>query len=350
MNTVITALVFILILSGLVIIHELGHFAVSRWVKIRVEQFSIFFPPHIWKKKLGETEYAIGVVPLGGYVKLFGEESGVKSKGSFESATVWQRMGVIVAGVIMNFVMAIALLWLGFTIGMPPVVSTPSQLGISSPTQVIVTLVEPGSAAEKVGVKTGDTMVGFDNAQALEDFTTAHRGQTVAFSVRHDGTDRTVETTLAAQGAAFGIGLAETTIIKVSPIVAVRLAVVESWRIVEAMWNFLGQLFTGLFVHAKLSSEVTGPVGIFMYTGQALQLGFAYVVQLAAMISVNLALVNLLPFPGLDGGRALFVLLEGVFKRKVVQERYEALFHAIGFWLLMIFFIVVTIRDIGRFL
>ena len=349
MNTLITAIVFIFILSGLVIIHELGHFAVARWVKIRVEQFSIFFPPHIWKKKYGETEYAIGAIPLGGYVRLFGEESGVKTKGSYESASAWQRLAVIAAGVIMNFIMAVALLWFGFTIGMPPVVSSPAQLGINSPTQVIVTLVESGSAADKAGVQTGDEIKGYQSAQTLENFTAANRGETVNFIINHKGSDRTVTATLAKNGAAFGIGLAETTIIKVSPLIALKLAVIESWRIVVTMGKFMGQLFTGLFVHAKLSSEVTGPVGIFVYTGQALQLGFAYLVQLAAMISVNLALVNLIPFPGLDGGRALFVLLEAVFKRKVVREQYEAIFHTVGFWLLMIFFIVITVRDIGRF-
>jgi len=345
----ITALVFVLILSGLVIAHELGHFWVAKLAKIRVEQFSIFFPPHIFKKKIGETEYALGSIPLGGYVKLYGEDEQTQGKGSFASASVATRLTVIIAGVVMNLLLAVTLLTVGFSIGMPPVVSTPSQLGLNVPTNVIITTVEAGSAANQAGVVTGDTVLGFESAAALQDFTASHRGQTVPITISHAGVERTVLPHLAISGPAFGVGLAEATIIKTNPITALRISVVETGHIVMAMGRFLKDFVVGLFGHAKIAPEVTGPVGIFVFTGEAIQLGFTYVIQLAAMISVNLALVNVIPFPGLDGGRALFVVLEGIFRRKVVHERYEAIAHAVGFWLLMIFFIAITVRDIGRF-
>lgn len=345
----ITAIVFVVILSGLVIAHELGHFWAAKLAKIRVEQFSIFFPPHAVKKKFGETEYALGIIPLGGYVKLFGEDEATKGKGSFASASVFTRLIVIIAGVGMNLLLAVLLLTIGFSIGMPPVVSTPAELHINAPANVIITTVEPGSAAEKSGVTTGDIVRGFETADALQDFTASHRGQMISLVITHAGADRTITPTLATSGPALGVGLAEATIIKTPLLTSLRISVLETGHIIAAMGTFLKDFVVGLFGHAKIAQEVTGPVGIFVFTGEAIQLGITYVIQLAAMISVNLALVNVIPFPGLDGGRALFVILEGIFRRKVVHEKYEAIAHAVGFWLLMVFFVVITVRDIGRF-
>lgn len=345
----LTAIVFIFLLSGLVIVHEFGHFIAARRAGVTVEQFSIFFPPHLYKRKGQQTELAIGLIPLGGYVRLYGEDSDVKGNGAFNQATVWRRLAIIVAGVAMNLITAVVLLWVGFSIGMPPVVSTPAELGLTVPAQVIITHVAEGSAADTAGIETGDVIVGFERSGDLQDFTKRHQGEAVTLTVEHRGVERTITPTLATEGPALGVGLAEATIVKANPLVSLKLAVVETGRIVARMGQFVGELFVGLFTRNEAVQQVTGPVGIFVFTGQALELGFAFVLQLAAMISVNLALVNILPFPGLDGGRALFVLLEGVAGRKAVHEKYEAVIHALGFWLLLILFVAITIRDIGRF-
>lgn len=346
---ILTALVFILILSGLVIVHEFGHFVAARWFGVTVEQFSIFFPPHLWKRRIGQTELAVGLIPLGGYVKLAGEDSAVKGRGTFAAASWAVRLGIILAGVGMNVLTTIALLWIGFMVGMPPLVSTPAELGVPAPATVVVTAVQPASAAEAVGIRVGDTVTGFSSASELQAFTAAHRGQLVDLVVRHGDATISVQPTLALEGPPLGIGLGEASSIRTNPITALRLAVIETGRMVRSMGNFLKDLAVGLFGHARLAPEVTGPVGIFVYTGQALSLGFVYVLQLAAMISLNLALVNVLPFPGLDGARALFILLEGLFDGRVLHETYEAIVHAVGFWLLIAFFVALTLRDIARF-
>ncbi len=345
----LTALVFVLLLSGLVLVHEWGHFIVARLCGVRVDQFSILFPPHILKKKYGETEYALGIIPLGGYVKLYGEDADAKGQGSFTKASRRARLGIIVAGVGMNVITAIALLTIGFTVGMPPVVSTPAQLGVNTPAEVIITLVAPGSPAEQVGIQTGDTVLNFTSAAELQAFTKSHQGQEVEVSVQRGDKTLTVRPMLATDGPALGVGLGEATIIKVGPVTALRLAVTETGHMIAAMGRFLQELFVGLFGHAKLAEGVTGPVGIFVFTGQAIDLGLVYVIQLAAMISINLALVNILPFPGLDGGRAFFIILEGLFGKTIVHEKYEAVIHMLGFWLLIIFFVAITVRDVVRF-
>ena len=353
----LTAFVFIAILSGLVLVHELGHFVAARWAGVKVEQFSIFFPPHIWKRKGKETELAIGIIPLGGYVRLFGEdlpagEAGAEAKGSgaFNRASVWRRLGIIVAGVAMNLIASVILLWLGFTVGMPPIISTPAELNVSAPSQVLVTAIQSNSAAEKAGLVVGDIIDGFASATDIQTYTRARRGETVPLTVHRGSSTSTVQATLGTdETAPLGIGIAEATVIKVGPVTALRLAIVETSRMVAAMGQFLKDLIIGLFAHATVADGVTGPVGIYQITGQAVQLGFGYVIQLAAMISLNLALINLLPIPGLDGGRGLFILLEAIAGgKKVVAEHHEALIHAIGFWVLIILFLAITIRDVSN--
>ncbi len=346
----LTATVFIVLLSGLVIVHEFGHFVAARWAGVKVEQFSIFFPPHLFKHKGKETELAIGAIPLGGYVRLYGEDTLATGTGAFNRASVWRRLGIILAGVAMNLVACVGLLWVGFSVGMPPVVSTPAALGVSVPAQVLVTAVQPGSAAERAGLTVGDVVDGFGSTAEIQTFTRSHRGETVRLTVHRGSETTVVEPQLGTDEAApLGIGIAEATVIKVGPIQALRLAVVETGRMVGAMGRFLGDLFGGLFLHAQLADGVTGPVGIYQVTGQAVQLGLSYVIQLAAMITLNLALINLLPIPGLDGGRALFVVLEATTGgRKLVAEHHEALIHAIGFWVLILLFLAITIRDVTR--
>jgi regulator of sigma E protease len=346
---ILTALVFILLLSGLVLMHELGHFMAARWAGVRVEQFSIFFPPHIFKRRVGRTELAVGTIPLGGYVKLVGEETATKGSGSFAAAPWGARFGIILAGVGMNVLTTVTLLWIGFMVGMPPLVSTPAELGVSTAASVVVTAVQPASAAESVGIRLGDVVTGFSSASELQAFTAAHRGQTVTLAIRRGDATINIQPLLTLEGPPLGIGLGEATLIRTNPITALRLAVIETGRMVRSMGNFLKDFAVGLFGHARLASEVAGPVGIFVYTGQALSLGFVYLIQLAAMISLNLALINVLPFPGLDGARALFILLEGLFDGRVLHETYEAIVHAVGFWLLIAFFIALTVRDLVKF-
>ena len=346
----LTALVFIATLSDLVLVHELGHFVAARWAGVKVEQFSIFFPPHVFKYQGKQTELAIGIIPLGGYNRLYGEEQAATGQGAFNRASVWRRLGIILAGVAMNVITCVLLLWFGFMVGMPPVVSTPAELHVTVPTQVLVTAVQPNSAAARAGLVVGDSVEGFATATDIQLFTRAHRGETVSLTVHRNGQTTTVQPQLGTDAIApLGIGISEATVIQVGPLTALRLSVVETGRMIAAMGHFLRDLVVGLFVHAKLADGVTGPVGIYQVTGQAVQLGFSYVIQLAAMISLNLALINLLPIPGLDGGRALFVILEAAAGgRKVVAEHHEALIHAIGFWVLILLFLAITVRDVTR--
>ena len=345
----LTAIVFIIVLGVLILVHELGHFFAARWMGVGVKEFGIGYPPTIWSITRGGTKYALNAIPIGGYVKLLGEDEAVDNKNAFNKKKARVRLVVIVAGVVMNFVLDYILLVIGYLLGMSPVALDPSQLPGQKTSQVLIVAVDSGAPAEKAGLKEGDFVDGFTTIEEFVAFTGSHRGQTVTLNVSRGESHLEVPVTLRTDESVPALGAAlggQGTKVKLNFGQALVASGKEIIAFIAMMWHFLGRLLTTLFGHGKLVEEISGPIGIYNITGQAVKLGLVYVLQLAAVISINLGVVNILPFPALDGGRAFFILLEGIARKRIVKQEVEAILHLIGFALLMLLIAVVTYREV----
>lgn len=346
----LTIIVFIVILGLLIFVHELGHFLVAKWAKIRVEEFAFGFPPRIASIKRGETRYAINLIPLGGYVKLFGEDADSKNPKAFSGKPVWVRIGVVAFGVVMNFVLAILLMTIGFTIGMTPLVSDPAQMTGQKESKVMVVYTEPDSPAAKAGILQGDIIDGFASASDLQEFTHSNLGKSENFKVEKNGEVKDLTVTLSSdKEAPLGVGVISITKVKQNVFVAIWSSIKEAGKVVAAIFVFLWDIIKSVFTtgHAGEAAEgATGPVGLFNFTSQAIKIGWIYVLQLVAILSINLGIINILPFPALDGGKILFLSLEGIFRKKVVRQEVENIIHLVGFALLILLMLAITYRDV----
>ena len=358
----LTAVLFILILGLLVYIHEIGHFIAAKLGGIKVEEFAFGFPPRIYSKKFGETNYSINSIPIGGYVKMLGEDKESQSSRSFSQKKPLIRAFVSVAGVIMNIVLAWLILTTGFTIGMTPLVSNADSIpGKKLSTSVYVASVLDGSPAAEIGLKPGDIVlrgeavdepeVVFSSASELSNFTKSHAGKKVELVYKRGDKESTAQATLIEEEETpLGISIIETSVVRtvwyMSPIVAFR----EIVHIVNINFDFLGKFFVKLFSSGRISDEVGGPVAIYVFTGMAARAGAMVILQFIAILSISFALINILPFPALDGGRLLFILLEKIFRRKIIKENIENIIHAVGFVLILIFAAAVTYKDVINFI
>ncbi|TSC92520.1 MAG: regulator of sigma E protease [Candidatus Berkelbacteria bacterium Licking1014_7] len=355
-----TIIVFILILGLLIFTHEVGHFWVARLVGIKVEEFAFGFPPRLWSRVKNGTRYAINLLPLGGYVKLLGEERESKNPASYSQKKPGQRLLVAVAGVFMNLVLTWILLAMGFLVGMTPLVSDIENMGGTQEKIMVISVLEAGGAAERQGVKPlsqivrakflGQTLI-FQSVGEVTDFTRSHKGQAIELELKNLSTGevyiKNIE--LDDDDTPLGAGITATGKVKMGFLDAVKWASIELYKVLVALVVFIGSFFKMLFTEGKVAGEGVGPVGLFVITSQAVKLGFAFVLQLTALISINLAIINILPFPALDGGRALFILLEAGLGRKIVKEQVENIIHSIGFILLLALIVLITYRDIVRF-
>ncbi len=349
----ITIITFVVILGVLVFVHEFGHFIVAKISGIKVEEFAFGFPPRLFSWKKGETTYAINLIPLGGYVKLLGEEGDSESPDAFNHKSVWTRVSVVVAGVIMNFILAIVLMTIGFSIGMTPLVSDPATMAGTKESKVMVIYVQPNSVAAEAGIQTNSIINGFSSTSDLQQFTRSHLGQQVNLSVVSGGQTKDMTVKLSdSKDSPLGVGIVPITKVKQPVWQAFTTSVTETGRAIGALFSFLGTIIKSLFTtgHAGPAAEgVVGPVGLFNFTAQAIKVGWIYVLQLVVLLSINLGIVNILPFPALDGGKILFLALEGMFKRKVVRAEIENIIHLVGFALLILLFIAITFKDVKNF-
>ena len=342
-------LIFFITLGLLIFVHEYGHFWAAKRAGVRVLEFGFGFPPKLLSWRRGETKYSLNALPFGGFVKLFGEDHQETGPGSFRSASVAKRLWIVLAGVFMNLLLAIAILTIGFTIGMTPMATDPAKLGGTSQEQVVILSVLPGSPADRAGLKSGDVLQGFDSAEAIQQFTRSHRGETVTIGVGETN-PRQVEVVLGGDAdAPLGVHVTSVSIVKLPLHKAFVAAVRETGNVIQSLARFVVGFFTNLTVRQELSEQAVGPVGIYVITEKAIDFGASYVLQLLALLSINLAVINILPFPALDGGRAIFLAAEGIFGRQVMKPKFEGLVHTIGFAILVVLLLVLTYRDIVRF-
>jgi len=385
-----TIILFIVILGLLVVVHEWGHFFTAKKFGMKVHEFGFGYPPRafgfyrdpktkklvwVWgrgKSSLKETVsgneqerefpamiWTFNWLPLGGFVRIKGEngeEAG--DSDSFQYHKPWKRLVVLLAGVFMNFVLAAVLLGFGFMIGLPTDLSQgvdDSAIILEEP-RVLIQQVNADTPAEIAGLKFGDVIVTIDSVPitsvaGLQEYLASRGEQQV--TVRFERGEELIDTTLTptiAEGDTqprMGVAIAEAGVVKYPWYLAI-------WKgLVAAAFGFINifvafyYLIKNLVLGNGLLFDVAGPVGIATVVGQSAKLGFNYILNVTAMLSLSLAAINILPIPALDGGRALFVIIEKI-TGKPVPMKYEQLAHTIGFVLLMLLVIVVTYRDIAK--
>jgi len=353
-----TLIIFILVLGILILTHEWGHFIAARKSGLTVEEFGFGFPPRIFSIKRGETLYSINLLPLGGFVKILGEDgTEFDNPKSFSSKPVGIRSLITVSGVFMNFLLAALLLVIGFYIGLPQIIDKDNEV-LAKNVKIQIIAVSSNSPAEKAGIKMGDVIkyvksgnknVAINEISILQENINDRKGKEISIVVQRGKEIFEINAvprinTPEGEGA-LGIALAKTGIISYpwykSFWLGIKSAFIISWEIIKGF----GSLLKNLITSGTIPRDISGPVGIAVLTNQAAALGFIYLLQLVAIISLNLAVLNLIPFPALDGGRLLFLGIEKI-KGSKVNPKIENAIHSVGIVLLLALVILITYKDI----
>ena len=341
-----TIVAFFFVLAIVVIAHELGHFATAKACGVRVDEFGIGFPPRIIAVKYGETEYSLNWVPLGGFTKMAGEED-PNIERSLASKSIGKRLLVLSAGSIMNFILPFLLLTMAFMI--------PHDIVTGN---VSVVEVVADSPAETAGIQAGDKILeindkSINNTADISRYIQMNLGNEMTILLeRSDGSKDTVTVVPrwnppAGDGSVgFSIRTDNAAIEKRSynPWVAFQKGATEAFETMVLFKNGILSMFIG----TSTTADLVGPVGIAQITGQVAQAGISPLLEWTAFFSLNLAIINLLPLPALDGGRIIFVLLEWIRRGKKVAPETEGKIHFLGFALLIMLMVAITFQDIGR--
>lgn len=344
-------------LSLLVFVHELGHFLVARACGIKVEEFGFGFPPKVFGIKKGDTVYSVNWIPIGGFVRIKGENGNDRlDSDSFASKKVWQRFLVLVAGVSMNFVLAVILFSVGFMVGFPSIIDSdlPAKAHVSD-SRFSVMQVLTDSPAAQAGIVMGDAILSI-NGEEVGDagdariYLAEHGINGVDLKIQKEN-KQIVSLHVVAQQlqgmdkVGIGVAFAKTGLVSYPFYLAIPEGVAMTINLTRDIIFSLFTILKNLIVTQKAGVDLAGPVGIAVMTGQAVTMGFVYVIQFAALLSVNLAVINILPFPALDGGRIIFLLFEKLRGRSASQ-RVETVAHNLGFLFLMILVVLVTAKDV----
>lgn len=363
-------LILIVSLALLILAHECGHFIVAKKSGVRVDEFGIGFPPKLCGKKYGETEYTVNLLPFGGFVRIFGENPdeeslyGPDKARSFVHKPKIIQAAIIGAGVFFNVLLAWVLISVGFMSGMPvPVSAAPPGVPVKD-ARVVVTSVEENSPAEQAGLKAGDTILALHAADGaslervsisgVQDFIAGQKGKDVVInytnSSQKDFTEFvrvTPQTGIFGDTPAIGIAMDEIGTVRLSPLRALfegaRMTAGLTAAVAGAFFGLIADAVTG---NAKLQ-DLTGPVGMVGLVGDAAGFGFAYLLGFVAVISLNLAVLNILPIPALDGGRLFFLAIEAV-KGSRLSPKFVNTAHLVGFAVLILFMVAVTYNDIVK--
>lgn len=385
MDIILGVILGVIVLTLLVVIHELGHALVAKRHGVVVEEFGIGFPPRAWGKKvhssiLGKNViYSINWLPLGGFVKLQGEHDSADKNGDYGAASFWQKTQILLAGVAMNWLAAAVLLSVLAATGMPSILR--DQFYVPADAQIINQPVElagvaRGLPADQAGLRQGDKILRFagsslDSPDQLAQLAKDNKGKTVEVIYSRQNIEGTAKLTLRANNddkkGYLGASPSQLAVIKSSwsaPIVGVGLTAQMSWVTIQGLGNLVSNAVHGLVLKlspssddqqvansklASLGDSVAGPIGIFgIIFPAAEKAGLTHVVMLAAIISLTLAVMNILPIPALDGGRWFVTAVFRVLKKPLNKDLEEKI-HGTGFMVLMALVLLVTIADIGKF-
>ena len=339
---------FVLILGAIILVHEFGHFIFSKLFKVYVYEFSLGMGPKLlhYKKKGGETEYCLRLIPIGGFVSLAGEDADDNSKIADDrklyNKPVWQRFIIMVAGASFNFIFAFVVLFIM------------ALIYGSTSTKPIIATVSEGYPAYEAGIEVGDRVLSIDGERTsswseVQLYISMSDGEEMEFVLKDsDGEKKTVmitpnvvENEDGTKNYVVGIGLDTTK--KHGFIESLSYAFETTGTLFGLMFTTLKQLFTG----GVSVGDLSGPVGIYGVVSDQAKQGFNSLMYLTAYLSMNVGVINLIPFPAFDGGRVLFLIIEKI-RRKPVKAKTEALVNSIGFIILILLMIVVTFNDILR--
>lgn len=382
LNFVLSVIIGLLILVLLIVVHELGHAIAARRNGVVVEEFGIGFPPRAWSRKLKNgILFSLNWLPLGGFVKLQGENDAAKKKGDYGAASFWVKTKILLAGVMINFLVAVVI-FTGFAVaGLPKFTGViDNQFTVASDTKettepVKVAQVVEGSPADQAGLKTGDELLRV-NGQPVADPSKVrslgqeNKGKTIEIIYRRGNTETTVKVTLRAENkngnGYLGIGTAQREVRQSTwsaPIVGVTITYQLAEATLKSLGQMIGDLATGLVDKAnpnaqvreqgdkkidQVSQNVAGPIGILgVIFPSAREAGIGSLLFLTGLISLTLAVMNALPIPALDGGRWFLMALFKVLRRPLTKELEEKI-NSIGFLVLMGLIVLVSIADVGK--
>lgn len=384
MNILLGVIVGIIVLTILVVAHELGHALVARRYGTVVEEFGVGFPPKAWGKKVKKSIlgkdvlFSINWLPLGGFVKMQGEHDDDTGKGDYGAMTFWQKTQVLLAGVVVNWLLAVVLITILALVGIPKIM--PNQFSVPSDTHKVSQPVElvgvtKDLPAAKAGLKDGDQIITFagkavttpdDLAKLTED----NKGKTVTIEYKRDNVSHDAMVAIRDNNddkkGFLGVEPAQREVVRATwsaPVVGVCTTAQFTWLTLQGLGQLLGNTVSGLVMKfspdhatqkqasanlAAAGNSVAGPLAIFgIIFPAADKMGPAYVIMIAAVISLTLAVMNVLPIPALDGGRWFVTALYRVLKKPLTKDTEERI-HGTGFIVLMLLVVVISIADIGK--
>ncbi len=355
-------LIFIVVIVALIVVHEFGHFIAAKLSGMRVDEFGLGYPPRaLTLGKIGETEYTLNWLPFGGFVKIYGEDGGAGARAFATRPRILQAI-VLVAGIAMNLVFAYVLITSALVMGTPRALSQ-GELATAQHMELAVAAVLPGSPAASAGLVAGDSVMSAEDTmgtwhasdpRSFSAFVADSQGNPITLSVKHDGHLVSINATPASgvvksdpSRYALGVEVATIGVVPVGVGAAITEGAQLTWDTTvltaQGLWHF----FYGVFTLSADLSQVAGPVGIAGAVGSASAQGLGDLLSIMAVISINLALINLIPIPALDGGRLLFVLIESITRRPIKPSVVRAI-NAVGFVALVLLMVVVTAHDIFR--
>lgn len=342
---------------------------------LKPEEFGFGLPPRAfgiykdkegkWKKVNGSREvedaddtiYSINWFPLGGFVKLGEDDEAKGNPNHFNSKPIWQRSMILLAGVSMNVLLAAVLISFGFMIGLPQGVDGANKGAVISDRQIQIIAVAKDSPAKSADIRMGDMLVSVDGnnftaGEDLQKYVVQMEGRELNIVVRRGDENiekKAVPEIMEETGLpGIGIGMADIGLVKYPVHLAIWYGLKTTFIYILAILFAFYEMIKGLIMGAGVGADISGPVGIAVLTGQFARMGFVYFLQFTAILSMNLAIINALPFPALDGGRILFLIIEKL-KGSPVRKEIEGVIHYIGFILLMILVVFVTFKDVARY-
>lgn len=360
-------------LIALMVIHEFGHFIIAKKFGVRVEEFGIGYPPRVFGKKIGETIYSVNLLPLGAFVRIYGETGGLDDYRSFSNLKIWQRVLIVIGGVAAFWVAAMIIFSVVFGLGADLPVGDDDVQGLTNP-QIKVIAVSANSPAGQAGLRVGDTLLQiksmrYEGAQYgpevlslskikdFQDFTKSHAGEQVEISIKRG--DKVLSATLSprvnppAGEGVVGIGLERTATLVAkypwyfAPVQGVTYTWQTTVNAIKGLYQVIADLFAGK--GAPQGASFAGPLGITVFLANAASYGAGFFLYFIGVIAVLIAIFNLFPIPALDGGKLIFLLIEKI-KGRPVSEKVEQRITLLFFAILIILSIFITIKyDIPRF-
>jgi len=345
MTILLSIVSFLIVIAVLILAHELGHFITAKSSGVKVEEFGLGFPPRLLSVKRGETLYSLNAIPLGGFTKMAGEED-PKVPRSLASKGIGTRLLVLSAGSLMNLLLPLLLFSIAFMIPHDMVTG-----------QVTILDVNPNSPASTAGIEVGDTILSINekpvnNISDMDRYIWLNMGKEIDILIEHGDTTTENVQVIPRWKPPEGHGAVGILTTTANPTIVSQSE--PFWKAIPLGVSACIETFV-LFKNGIISMiigtapvEIAGPVGIAQLTGEVAKAGISPLLEFAAFLSINLAIINIFPLPALDGGRIVFVLLEWVRRGKRISPKREGLVHAIGFALLMAAFAAITYQDIIR--